>query len=67
MIGFVTLIILIVVTIVLRDPIETSLQFTRPGRPETTARRPKTSVWISRVKEFQVYHFMEFSMTEMGK
>ena len=45
----------------------TALQSIRAGRPETTARRPKTSVSIFCVSEFQVHHFMELSKTDIGK
>ena len=47
-----------------RDFIETVLHCTGAGRPQTTARRPKSSVCISRVKEFQRDHVMELSKTE---
>ena len=46
-------------SMVVQGPIETALGFTCPCRPETTAGRPKTSVWVSRVREFQVHHVME--------
>ena len=50
---------LLVVYGIVHDHIETVLEFSCQCRPETTAGRPETSVWIARVREFQVHYIME--------